>query len=610
MTNAEIARVFARIATALEIDGANPFRIRAYQEAARVIETHPEPVQALTDRPGALEAIRGIGKDLAAKIRDVVATGTTPLAAELDAKYSADVLALTTIPGLGPKRVRQIVDALGVRTRADLEAACRAGKVRALPRVGESVEQKILAALAAAASEAEGAARPLLAAVWIVAHELAAHVRAVPGVEQVEIAGSFRRRRETVGDLDLLACGGDAAQVMAAFTKHRYVAEVLGIGDTKASVRLGTGLQVDLRVVPPASFGAALIYFTGSKAHNIELRKIAIEKGWSLNEYALTEGERVVAGRTEAEVYRALGLDWIPPELRESCGEVALAAEGRLPKLVEAGDLRADLHMHTHRSDGRETIATMLRAAQDRGYEYVAITEHSQALAMARGFDAARVRQSVEEIAAARREVPGIRVLHGLEVDILADGALDLDDDSLALLDWVIVSIHSRFDQPPDEATARVLRALAHPSVHAMGHPLGRKIGRREGLRFDLERVLAAAVEHDVALEINAQPPRLDLPDVHARRARELGARFVIDTDAHAIDELDYMPYGVFAARRAGLTRDDVLNTLPFDAFDRWRAGKRAGAGAGRRAGRKARPNPVRTESPAPRAKRSPARAR
>ena len=570
MTNDEIAGVFSEIATALELDGANPFRIRAYHEAARLIESHPEPMASLAATEGRLEGIRGIGKDLAQKIRDVVAGGSTPLHAEVLAKYPREVLALTRIPGLGPKRVKVLFEQLGVRSRADLAGAARAGKVRALPKFGETVEQKILAAIAAIA-DADPGKRLLLAGAWKMAHELAAHVRRVRGVGQVEIAGSFRRRRETVGDLDLLAAGGDSERVMEAFTTHPYVAEVTGRGDTKSSVRLASGLQVDLRLVPVESFGAALLYFTGSKAHNIALRRIAIENGWSLNEYGLTRGEQVIASRTEEDVYRALGLAWIPPELREASGEIELAARGELPRLIEMTDLRADLHMHTDRSDGTESLETMVRAARERGYEYVAITEHSQALGMTMGFDAARVRRSVDDIARVRIQVPGIEVLHGLEVDILADGSLDLDDASLALLDWVVVSLHSRLDQPADAMTERVLKGISHPAVHAMGHPTGRRISVRPPAAFDVERVFARAAERGVAMEINSQPDRLDLSDTHARLALARGVPIVIDTDAHSLRDLEFIEFGVFVARRAGLGPQHVLNTRPFAEFDAWR---------------------------------------
>jgi len=418
----------------------------------------------------------------------------------------------------------------------------------------------------------------LLYVVWMVAHELAAAIAATPGVERVELGGSFRRRRETIGDLDLVVCGGAADGVMTAFTTHAYVAEVLARGETRSSVRLGNGLQVDLRHVPAASFGAALLYFTGSKAHNIELRRLAIERGWSLNEYGLTEGERVVAARTEEDIYRALGLAWVPPELREGHDEVARARDGTLPKLVDVADLRADLHMHSDRSDGRDTLADMVRAARDHGYEYCAITEHSKAIGMIRGFDDARVLRSVAEIAAVRREVPGITVLHGLEVDILADGTLDLGNEAMDALDWVVMSLHASIGQPRDVVTQRVLRALDHPAVCVMGHPSGRKIGAREGADLDWERVFERAAANGVAMELNAQPDRVDLNDANARLAKAKGVSFCIDTDAHATDSLPYIRYGVFQARRAGLTPDDVLNTRPFEAFDRWRRAKKRGA--------------------------------
>jgi DNA polymerase (family 10) len=548
----------------LEIDGANPFRTRAYKEAARVLDALPEPVARLAGEEGALEALPGIGKDLAQKIRDLLATGSTALYDELLKKYPLELVHLTELQGLGAKRVRALYDALHIRDRAGLEAAARSGQLRELPGFGEKLEQKVLHSLSIA-EQVSG--RLLLANAWAVAHGLADRLRSVPGVTRVEVAGSFRRRRDTVGDLDLLVCGGSPALVMEAFTTHDRVAEVMARGETRSAVRLADGLQVDLRLVPEESFGAALLYFTGSKEHNIELRRVANDQGLTLNEYGLVREQDAspVAGRTEKDIYRALGMDWIPPELREARGEIALAREGRLPRLIEQDDLRGDLHMHTTRSDGRHTLAEMVRAAKDRGYAYVAITEHSKSLAMAGGFDEARVRRSVEEIAAVRREVPGIDVLHGLEVDILADGALDLDDDALELLDWVVVSLHSRLDQPAEAATARVLKALEHPAVCAMGHPTGRMIGLRPASPFDMERVLERAAELGVAMEINCQPDRMDLSDVNARLAREKGVTLVIDTDAHSIANLDLMRYGVFVARRAGLTKDDVLNTWPYE---------------------------------------------
>ena len=583
MTNRDVGRVFANIAVMLEMEGANPFRVRAYREAARVIESQAEPVATLALEEGRLESLGGIGKDLAAKIRDVVTTGTTEVYEELKARIPVEVVALTELQGLGPKRVGTLFEVLGVRNRDDLEKAAKAGKLRDLPGFGEKLEQNVLRALS---TVNQWSGRVLLAAVWPVAHAIADHVRAVRGVTQVDLAGSFRRRKETVGDLDILCCGGDPDQVMAKFATHPAVAQVLGHGETKSSVKLASGLQVDLRLVPEESYGAALLYFTGSKEHNIELRKIAIEQGMSLNEYGLTRGDRIVAGRTEEEVYQALGASWIPPELREARGEIGLSRFAKLPPLLEIEDLRADLHMHTDRTDGRDTLEAMVRAAKERGHEYVAITDHSKSLAMTFGFDGARVRQSAEEIAEVRRQVPGIEVLHGLEVDILADGALDLDDESLALLDWVIIAIHSRLDQDAETATRRVLRALENPLVHAMAHPTGRLIGGRDAMPLDLDRVFARAAERAVAMEISAQPERSDLSDAHARLAREKGVKLVVNTDAHSAVQLDYLRFGVFAARRAGLGRDDVLNALPYLLFrqatspGRKRPGRAAGAPA------------------------------
>lgn len=565
MTNGEIARIFERIAILLELDEANPFRVRAYREAARVIEAEHEAIAPrVAADPKVLEQMPGIGKDLAQKIRDVLATGTTKTYQDLTGKFPPGLIALTDISGFGPKRVKAVWSALGITTREALEQAAREGKLRALPGFGEKMEQKLLKSLEAQRPEL---GRTLLHVAWPIAHAFADRLKQVPGVAQVEIAGSFRRRRETIGDLDLLACCGNHEQVMEAFVTHPMVAEVAGRGETKSSVRLASGLQVDLRVVPPESFGAAAMYFTGSKAHNIELRRIALDNGMSLNEYGLTRDKKRVAGHTEAEIYQALGLPWIPPELREGMGEIEVARAGMLPKLIEQDDIRADLHIHTNRTDGREPLEVMVRAAKERGYAYCAITDHSKALAMSGGFDLARVKQSVKEIEKVRKQVPGIEVLHGLEVDILTDGSLDLEDEGLALLDWVIVSIHSRFDQPREVMTGRVMRAISHPLVCAMGHPSARQIGSRPPAAIDFEQVFARAAERGVAMEINSSPARIDLSDQNARLAKANGVTFVIDTDAHAVPEFDYMRYGVFAARRAGLTKADVLNTLPAAKF-------------------------------------------
>ena len=595
MTNSELARVFERVATLLELDQANPFRVRAYREAARVIAAESESLAARIDEENGLEELPGIGKDLAQKIRELVRTGTTEVLEQLRKKFPPGLIEITEVQGLGPKRVRAVYDQLGIKSRAELEAAAHAGRLRDLPGFGEKLEQKIIKALEASRQDV---GRTLLAGAWSIAEEIAARLRKVPGVEQLELAGSFRRRRETIGDLDVLVVARNPKAVATAFVSDRSVAEVLGQGETKSSVRLASGLQVDLRVVPAESYGAALLYFTGSKAHNIELRRIAIEKGLTLNEYGLLRGETPVAGRTEAEVYQALGLEWIPPELREAQDEIERARDGRLPHLIEEGDLCADLHIHTDRTDGQASLEDMVRACRSRGYAYCAITDHSKVFVMSHGFDAARVRQSAGEIEAVRRQVPGIEVLHGIEVDIMADGTLDLDDETLALLDWVVISLHSRLDQPGPEVTARVLQALEHPAVTAMGHPSGRLIGTRPPAALDFEAIFERAVALGVAMEINAQPDRLDLSDVNARRARERGAAMVISTDAHSVRQLDQLRYGVFVARRAGLTKSDVLNTLPFERFRK--SIRKAGGGGGAPAGAAAPASTAATGAHAP----------
>jgi DNA polymerase (family 10) len=549
VTNAEIARVLERLAIRLEIEGANPFRVRAYREAGRIVGAHPEAMSAIAGEPGALEALKGIGKDLAGKIRDLVATGRTELDDELRARIPDEVVDFTELQGLGPRRVKTLFETVGIRDRAALEAAAKAGRLRDLPGFGEKVEQNVLKALATAS---QWTGRMLLGAAWPLAHALAGRVAAVKGVKQVELAGSFRRRRETVGDLDLLVTGGDPGRVMSAFAEHASVAEVLARGETKSSVRLREGLQVDLRLVPPASFGAALLYFTGSRSHNIELRKLAIEKGWSLNEYGLTKGAKTLAGRTEEEVYAKLGLAWIPPELREAHDEIALAREDRLPKLLEPADLRGDLHLHTTRSDGRDSIDAMVEAAIARGYEYYAITDHSHYLREG------RLHAQLEEIERARKRHPRLRILAGVEANIRASGEVDVADEDLALLDWVVASVHQAPDSRPTE---RVLEAMQNPYVDCVGHLTGRRIGTRPARDVDVERVVEAALETGTFLEINGQPDRLDLRDVHARAAKEAGLKLAVTSDGHQVVALTYLELAVAQARRGWLTKADVLNS-------------------------------------------------
>ncbi|HEX2165178.1 MAG TPA: DNA polymerase/3'-5' exonuclease PolX [Thermoanaerobaculia bacterium] len=579
MDNPSIARALAEVADLLEIEGANPFRVRAYRNAVRTIETQTVSLADQVAAKRELTALPGIGKEMARHVVELVETGELSLREELLARLPRGLVEVMRLPGVGARRAKKLWDELGTATVDEVEAAAQAGRVRGVAGFGATSERKILAGIAEWRQHGE---RLRLDLADRHLEPLLATLRAVPGAARVEVAGSYRRRRETVGDVDLLAIPGSpaaAGALLDAFVAYPQVAEVLGRGDTKASVRLGSGLQVDLRVVGPESYGAALQYFTGSKEHNVRLRQRAIERGLKLSEYGLFRGEERVAGAEEAEVYAALGLPWIPPELREDRGELAAAERGGPPRLVEVGDLRGDLQMHSTWSDGKASIEDMLVACAARGYEYFALTDHSKALPMIGGLDAVRLRAQWEEIAEVRARHPEIRLLRSMEVDILADGRLDLEDELLAGLDLVVVSIHSRFDLPAAEQTERILRAVAHPEVDVLAHPMGRRIGQRKPMDFDVEAVLAACREHGVAVEANASPQRLDLPDVHLARARELGVPVVISTDAHSVAGLDAMRYGVDQARRAGLTAGEVLNARGWEGFERWLRRREGGGG-------------------------------
>lgn len=572
MDNAEIAAVLEDVATLLEIQGANPFRIRAYQNAARVIEEHAVALRKVVEAGGDLTELPGVGKDLARYIGELIETGKLGLLEELTATFPASLIELTRLPGVGAKKARKLFDELGVATLDALEAAAGAGNVAQVEGFGAKSEKKILDGIAAhrrrqgrvSIADADRHVDALLA--WLAAE---------PAVTQVTAAGSYRRRRDTVGDVDLLAAASDPGSVVKRFTAYDGVREVLLTGETKTSVRLAGGLQVDLRIVPPQSWGAALQYFTGSKEHNVKLRKRAVAQGLRVSEYGVfrvPEGKgesddpfagEYLAGADETEVYAALDLPWIPPELREDRGEIEAASEGRLPPLIEVGDMRGDLQMHSTWSDGKDTLEEMLVACAARGYEYFAITDHSKALAMTGGLDVAKLRRQWKEIEELQERHREIRILKGMEVDILADGGLDLHDEMLAQLDVALVSVHSRFDLPAAEQTERILRAIGHPAVHILAHPTGRLINRRDPMAFDVDEVLRAAVEYGVVVELNAHPDRLDLKDTHLMRATELGLKVVISTDAHRTADLDLIRYGVDQARRAWLTPDDVINTYP-----------------------------------------------
>jgi DNA polymerase (family 10) len=567
--NRGLARALAEMAELLEIEEANPFRVRAYRNASRVIAEQTRPIADRVEAGEDLKELPGIGKDIAAQLEELVRTGRSTPLEEMFARIPRGVLELLRLPALGPKRAKKLWQELGITSLESLGAAAREGRIATLPGFSEATQKKILENLA---KDAGRERRLGIAIADSLVEALLEHLRGTPGLERVEAAGSFRRRRETVGDLDLLAVATDSQAVMERFVSYPGVEEIVGRGETKSSVRLaassGPGFQVDLRVVPAASFGAAWIYFTGSKDHNIKLRQRAVERELKLSEYGLfREDETSLAGRDEAEVYAALGLAWVPPELREDRGEFAAAAEGALPRLIERVDLRGDLQMHTTWSDGKNTLEEMVRGCLERGHQYCALTDHSPALAMIRGLDPARVRQQAAEIAAVQKRVPEIRILRSAEVDIHADGSLDLDDETLATLDVVLVSIHSRFELEPAAQTERILRALENPRVQILAHPTGRKIGRRDAMRYDLDRVLSRAAELGVAVELDSHPDRLDLSDVALMRARELGTKIVISTDAHRVAHLDHLRYGVEQARRAWLEPGHVLNTKPLDEF-------------------------------------------
>ena len=574
MENQEIARRLRQTADLMEVAGEDGFRVRSYRKAADTVEAWPQPLAGLCHDPKLLQALPGIGRTMSEHIRELVATGELRLLQELLQRFQPGMLELLQVSGLGPKTIALIWETYHAASLDEVEALARAGKLRLLPRLGAKAEEKILKAIAVRRElggrfrrdQAEEALDRLLPA-----------LASAPGVLELAVAGSYRRGKDTVGDLDLLLCGQDfpaAGQAAVERILHAPgLDQVLAQGENKISLRLHGGLQVDFRLLPPESLGAALQYFTGSQQHNISLRARAQQAGLKLNEYGLFregDGERV-AGATEAEIYTALGLAWIPPELREASGEIEAAAAGALPRLIEAADLRGDLHMHTVATDGRATIEEMAEAAAARGYQYIAITDHSQALAMANGLDERRMLEHLARIRAAERAFqlhhPGFRILAGVEVDILADGRLDLADEVLAQLDVVIGSIHSRFDQPQEETTARLLRAVANPHLDILGHPSGRLLLRREPYRFDFERVLEACHTHGVALEINASPERLDINDTQARRCRQLGVPVVVNTDAHHPRHLANIRFGLATARRGWLEAKDVLNTLPVEAL-------------------------------------------
>ncbi len=566
MHNHDIARRLSRLADLLEIEGANPFRIRAYRTAARIVSDLPQEVTTMLNEGADLTALPGIGRDLAAKITELATTGQLELLRQVEARVPDQLADLMALPGLGPKRVRRLHEDLGIRTLDQLEAAARAGRVRALPGFGRQTEQMILREVRRVVAAQK---RTLLSEAEAVAEALKRYLATAPGVRQVTVAGSYRRRKETVGDLDILATARNGARVVHHFTAYKDIDHILSRGRTRSTVILRSGLQVDLRVVSEASYGAALHYFTGSKAHNIALRKMAVARGLKINEYGVFRGRKRLAGHTEQDVYAQMGLAYIEPELRENRGEIEAACNGTLPHLITLNDIRGDLHVHTDWSDGRAALEEMALAARAKGYAYLAISDHSRHVTVAHGLDAKRLGRQIDAIDALNEKLKGFRLLKSCEVDILEDGRLDLDDTILRRLDFTVCSVHYKFSLSRNKQTERILRAMDHPCFTILGHPTGRLINRRPPYDIDIERIMAAAAERGCLLELNGHPDRLDLTDIHCKMAKDMGVKLALSTDAHSVHGLDMMRFAVGQARRGWLEPGDVVNTLPWKSLKR-----------------------------------------
>ena len=561
MKNQEIAKIFDEIGELLELKGENVFKIRAYRRAAQNMAGLSQNIETL---PGEeLEAIPGIGKELAAKILEYVTTGKVAKHEALKGEFPTGVLDLLRVPGLGPKTVKMLYEERGIKGVAELDALARSGKLAGLPGIQKKTEENIVKGIELVK---RGSDRRPLGMVRPIAEEIVGRLRDMAPVDQIAVAGSIRRWKDTVNDIDILATSREPGKVIDAFIKLPNVSRVLMHGPTKSSVIADEGIQVDLRVVDEGSFGAALQYFTGSKQHNIKLREMAVRAELKINEYGVfaETGEKRIAGKTEAEVYKALGLPFIPPEIREDAGEIEAAGEGRLPDLVEIGDIRGDLHVHTKWSDGSHNLDTLVKAAREKGYQYIAVTDHTKGLGIAHGLDEERLAEQGRLIDAANGKQAGFRILKGTEVDIRSDGSLDLPDEALAGLDIVVASVHSGFKQSREQITKRLLAAIRNPCVSVIAHPTGRLIGERDAYAVDMEAVLKEAAKYGVAMEINAYPLRLDLNDLHVKMARACGVTLVINTDTHVTSQFDTMLYGVSVARRGWAEKKDVLNTLSY----------------------------------------------
>jgi DNA polymerase (family 10) len=559
--NSDIAEILNRTAELLELEGANPFRVRAYRNAARTVSALPRNITAMLADGKDLSQLPGIGQDLARKIAEIAGTGHLTLLDEIEHRTPPGLAKLLGVPGLGPKRVQILHVALGIDDLDKLAAAARAGKISGLPGFGAKSEEKILHALRTRGPEEHRMP-------WVRAEEVAGplvdYLKSIKGVKRTDVAGSYRRRKETVGDLDILVAAADGASVVDRFVNYEDVTEVVSKGTTRSTVILRNGLQVDLRVVPQASYGAALHYFTGSKAHNIAIRKMGVERKLKINEYGVFKGKKRIAGRTETEVYRQVGLPYVEPELREDRGEIAAAKAHRLPKLITLEDIKGDLHAHTNESDGHASLEEMAMAARKRGYEYLAISDHSKRVTIAHGLDSKRLVRQIEQIERLNAELHGIRILKASEVDILEDGSLDLPDSVLSALDLTVCAVHFKFDLPREKQTERIIRAMDNPNFTILAHPTGRLLGSRPPYEVDMERLMATAKDRNCILEVNAQPERLDLIDVHCRMAKDIGVKVAISTDAHATTGLGLVRHGIAQARRGWLEPNDVVNTRPW----------------------------------------------
>lgn len=569
MNNAQIADVLSEIGTLLEIKGENPFKVRAYERAAEAVRSLVEELSQVREK-GDLQDVAGVGASIAQKIEELLDTGKCMHHRELLDQFPAAVFDMMRIPGVGPKTVKLLLEREDIATVEELEQAAKAGRLRGLPGMGEKTEQEILRGIARVR---EYSKRTNLGVAWTIAENIMAHLRESAAVNQMEAAGSLRRMKETIGDIDILVTADDAGTVMEQFLALDLVSDVIAHGPTKSSVITEAGIQADLRVVKPESFGAALQYFTGSKQHNIRLRDLAVRRHIRVNEYGAfrIEGdeEKHIGGRVEEEMYAAVGLAIMPPEMREDQGEIEAARDGKLPDLVQLSDIRGDLHMHSTWSDGSNTVEEMARAGKKLGYRYIAVTDHSRSQTIADGLSIERLRERRREIESAREAVKGITILDATEVDIKRDGTLDYPVEVLAELDFVIASVHSGWKMSREAMTERITRAMENPWVDCIAHPTGRLIGQRDPFEVDMETVLRKAAKLGVAMEINAHPDRLDLKDVHARRAKELGVKLLINTDAHSADGLSLMRFGVATARRGWIEAEDVLNVLPVSQLRR-----------------------------------------